>query len=39
MEDLGTDEKIILKCIFKKIGWWVWIGLIWLGLKTVSGLL
>jgi hypothetical protein len=39
LEDIGTDERIILKCIFKKIGWWVWSGLIWLSLKTVSGLL
>jgi hypothetical protein len=36
-ENLGVDERIILKCIFKK---WVgaWTRFIWLRIGTGSGL-
>jgi len=37
--DLGIDERIILKLIFKKSDRRVWIGLIWLRIGTGGGLL
>jgi hypothetical protein len=30
LEDLGIDEKIILKFILGKQGWRMWIGFTWL---------
>jgi len=33
-EDLGVDFSIILKCIFKNLDAEVWIGLIWLRIRT-----
>lgn len=38
LEDLGSDGKTVLKCIIKKNGGRVWIGLIWLSLG-ISGTL
>jgi hypothetical protein len=36
MKDLGIDERIILKCIFKKL---VWTGFRWLRIGSGGGLL
>jgi hypothetical protein len=38
-EDLGIDERILLKCILGKQGLRVWIGLIWLRIGTSGRLL
>jgi hypothetical protein len=38
-EDLGVDARIILKCVVGKCGWRVWIGFIWLRIRTGSGFL
>jgi hypothetical protein len=39
LEDLGTDGKITLKCIFMKWDGGTWTGLIWLRIGTGGGLL
>jgi hypothetical protein len=41
LEDIRVDERILLKCIFKDWagGGGAWIGLIWLRIWTVGGLL
>jgi len=39
LEDTGVDERIILKCIFRKWDVGAWTGLIWLRIETASGLL
>jgi hypothetical protein len=39
LEDPGVDGRIILRCIFKNWDVWAWIGLIWLRIGTVGGLL
>jgi hypothetical protein len=33
-EDLGVDISIISKCIFKNLDAEIWIGLIWLRIRT-----
>jgi hypothetical protein len=38
-EDLGADERIILKRVSGKQVWTAWTGLIWLGIGTYNGLL
>jgi hypothetical protein len=38
-ELLGVDGRIILIYILGKYGWRVWIGFIWLSLKTCGGIL
>jgi len=37
-EDLGVDEKMVLKWIFGKISGNMWIGCIWLRIGTSVGL-
>jgi hypothetical protein len=39
LEELGVDERMRLKLIFKTWDGWVWTGLIWLTVKTGGGLL
>jgi hypothetical protein len=39
VEHPGVDERIILKYIFIKYGWRLWIGFIWLGIGTGGGVL
>jgi hypothetical protein len=39
LEDLGADERIILKCIFKKEVGMAWTGFVRLGIGTSGGLL
>jgi hypothetical protein len=39
LEDLGIDEKIILKMDLQEVGWGTWTGLIWLRIGTGGGLL
>jgi hypothetical protein len=39
LEDLGVDETIILKCIFKKSDGAAWTRLMWLRIATGEGLL
>jgi len=39
LEDLGVDNKIILKWIFNKWNGGVWTGLIWLRIGIGAGLL
>jgi hypothetical protein len=38
-EDLGADERIILKWILRKFVWRVCIGFVWLRIGTSGGLL
>jgi len=38
-ENLGVDEKIILKRIFKKRNGEIWTGFIWLRIRKGGGLL
>jgi hypothetical protein len=33
-EQLGVGGRIILKCIFRRIGFGVWFGFIWFRIKT-----
>ena len=37
LEDLGVDERIIVKCVFKKWGLGVWTGSSWLRIGTGDG--
>jgi hypothetical protein len=37
LEGICLDGKIILKWIFNKARWMVWIGLTWLRIGTVAG--
>jgi hypothetical protein len=39
LEDVGVDERIILKSIFRKRDVGAWNGLIWLRIRTGVGLL
>ena len=39
LEDTGEDERIILKWIFRGVGWGTWTGSIWLRIRTGGGLL
>jgi hypothetical protein len=39
LEKPDVDGKIILEWILGKWGWKVWIGIIWLRIRTSSGLL
>jgi hypothetical protein len=39
LEDPGTGERIILRCIFRNWDGVTWIGLIWLRMGTGGGLL
>jgi hypothetical protein len=39
LEDLGVDDWIVLKMIFKKWDGGPWTGLIWQRMGTVGGLL
>jgi hypothetical protein len=39
LDDLGVDRNMILNWILRKQGERVWIGLIWLRIKTVVGIL
>jgi hypothetical protein len=39
LEKLGVDVKIILKYILRKSVGKSWTGLIWLRIRTISGLL
>jgi uncharacterized membrane protein len=36
---LGVERRAILKWIFRKYGWWVWTGFIWLKIGTADGIL
>jgi hypothetical protein len=38
-EDLDIDGRIILKWNLRKLGWRVWIGFIWLRIRTSGRLL
>ena len=37
LEDLGVDESIILKLIFKNSDWEIWTGSMWLRIGRVGG--
>ena len=37
LEDLNVERRIILKCIFQKLGGKAWTGLIWLRIGTGGG--
>jgi hypothetical protein len=39
LKDIGVDERIILKLVFKKWNGWAWTGVIWLRIETGGGLL
>jgi hypothetical protein len=38
-EDLGVDERTLLKWILSKSGWWLWIGFVWLRIGSSDELL
>jgi hypothetical protein len=37
-EDIGIDERIILKLILENSSWRVWTGFIWVRISTSGGL-
>jgi hypothetical protein len=37
LEDLGIDERIILKWVLGEMAWSLWIGFIWLRIGTGEG--
>jgi len=39
LEDLSVDERIILKCILKKLTGMAWTRFMWLRAETSGGLL
>jgi hypothetical protein len=37
LEDLGTDDRILLKCVLNQYNVRVWSGFIWLRMESVAG--